>query len=270
MPEPRTERIREFYAQILGAGRLGALTRFVTPAYVSHAPQFAGSTALAPGIDALRTRLETLGPVAHRVARVIVDGELAFAHLCYGQDRPVAAVDVFHLDATGLVTEHWNVRQPLSREGAEAAQCFADSLPRDADFPFDREWVRARVARMLRELWAQGRAELVPDFYAESYVQHNPDMPGGFRRIQEVVENDIRRYIERTGGAFPITVHHIAAQDDLACVHLSLFMAGIERNEGARSTNVDIFRLDRQGRMIEHWDVLQIEGIALPPGAALF
>jgi predicted SnoaL-like aldol condensation-catalyzing enzyme len=53
-------------------------------------------------------------------------------------------------------------------------------------------------------------------------------------------------------------------------VHLSLFMAGINRNDGDRSTNVDIFRVDRDGRMVEHWDVLQIEGVALPPTATVF
>jgi len=95
-------------------------------------------------------------------------------------------------------------------------------------------------------------------------------MPGGFARIQEVVRHDIRRYIERSGSPFPITVHHMAAAGDLVCVHLSLFMAGINRNHGARSTNVDIFRLDRHGKMVEHWDVLQIDGIALPVSASLF
>jgi predicted SnoaL-like aldol condensation-catalyzing enzyme len=123
---------------------------------------------------------------------------------------------------------------------------------------------------MLTELWSKGNPELVADFYAESYVQHNPDMPGGYARIRQVVENDIRRYIEITGGPFPVDVHHVGAEGDIVFVHLSLFMAGINRNDGDRSTNVDIFRVDRHGRMVEHWDVLQIDGVALPPTATVF
>ena len=123
---------------------------------------------------------------------------------------------------------------------------------------------------MLTELWSKGNADLVADFYAESYVQHNADMPGGYARIREIVENDIPRYIEATGGPFPVDVHHMGAEGDIVFVHLSLFMAGINRNDGDRSTNVDIFRVDRHGRMVEHWDVLQIEGVALPPTATVF
>jgi predicted SnoaL-like aldol condensation-catalyzing enzyme len=123
---------------------------------------------------------------------------------------------------------------------------------------------------MLTEVWGKGNAGLVGDFYAESYVQHNSDMPGGYRRIREIVENDIRRYIERTGGPFPVQVHHIGAEADIVFVHLSLFMTGINRNDGDRSTNVDIFRIDRRGRMVEHWDVLQIEGVTLPRTACVF
>ncbi|MFO1425674.1 MAG: hypothetical protein U1F11_01600 [Steroidobacteraceae bacterium] len=95
-------------------------------------------------------------------------------------------------------------------------------------------------------------------------------MPGGYERIREVVERDIGRYIEATKGPFPIHVHHLGGEHDVVFVHISIFMAGINRNDGDRSTNVDLFRCDRHGRMVEHWDVLQIEGVPLPPNAALF
>ena len=60
-------------------------------------------------------------------------------------------------------------------------------------------------------------------------------------------------------------VHHIGAEGDIVfSVHLSLFMAGIKpQRRRSPSTNVDMFRVDRHGRMVEHWDVLQIEGVAL-------
>ena len=262
-------RLEEFYRELLGAGALARLEEFVAPSYVPHVPVFA-SSGPTPGIDALRARLAALGPVTHRLARLVVDGQLAFAHVLYGGTDPVAGVDVFRFDAQARIAEHWNVRQPLAGDSAACAARFADSMPAAVDFPFAREWVRTRMETMLAEVWRRGRAEMVQDFYAESYIQHNPDMPGGFDRIRQVVQHDIGRYIERSGGPFPITVHHLGAEGDLACVHLSIFMAGLNRNEGARSTNVDIFRLDRHGRMIEHWDVLQIEGIALAASARIF
>jgi predicted SnoaL-like aldol condensation-catalyzing enzyme len=53
-------------------------------------------------------------------------------------------------------------------------------------------------------------------------------------------------------------------------VHLSLFMAGINRNAGDSSTNVDIFRVDQSGLMVEHWDVLQMQSEALPNSLTIF
>ena len=180
--------------------------------------------------------------------------------------RQVAGIDVFRIDGSGLIAEHWNVRQPIGGLASEHGERFASSLVADEGFPHEPEWSRARVARMLKEMWGEGRGDLVPEFYARSYIQHNPELPGGYERILRMV-GDVRGYVERTGGPFPISVHHMVAEKDLVCVHLSIFMAGLDRSDGARSTNTDIFRLDRDGRMVEHWDVLQIDGISLPGGS---
>jgi len=263
-------RIRAFYDEVLGAGRLTRLGELCAPTYTPHLPTFARGSGLAPGLEALRARLIASGPMPHRLARIIADGDLLFAHVLYEAPVPVAGVDVYRLDATARIGEHWSVRQPYPHGAAEYDTCFGDAVAADAAFPHDSTWVRSRLERMLRELWAQGRPELVPQYYAGSYVQHNPDLPGGYERIERMVRKDIRRYMERTGGDFPIRIHHLAAQGDLACVHLSIFMAGLDRDEGARSTNVDIFRVDRSGCMTEHWDVLQIDGVALPDGVPLF
>jgi predicted SnoaL-like aldol condensation-catalyzing enzyme len=264
-----TDNVQRFYANVLAANQLGQLEALVAPAYVPHVPLFAGPPP-EPGIAALRARLASSGPWPHELARVVADGDLAFVHVRYETPMPVAGVDVFRFDTAGRISEHWNVRQPLSDDAAARHERFANTLAGDPDFPFDAAWVRTRVSTMLRDLWGGGRAELVPDFYDESYIQHNLELPGGYQRIERMVRQDIRRYIDRTGAAFPITVHHLAAAGDLACVHLSIFMAGLDRDDGARSTNVDIFRLDRDGRMVEHWDVLQIDGVVLPAGGSVY
>ena len=123
---------------------------------------------------------------------------------------------------------------------------------------------------MLVELWSQGNPALVAEYYAPGYIQHNADMPGGFARIREIVETDIVKYMAATGGAFPVDVHAMAAEGDIVCVYLSIFMAGINRHDGARSTNVDIFRVDRDGKMIEHWDVLEMDSEPVTNARTLF
>jgi predicted SnoaL-like aldol condensation-catalyzing enzyme len=95
-------------------------------------------------------------------------------------------------------------------------------------------------------------------------------MPGGYVRIAEIVATEVRDYIERSGAPFPVTIHQMGAEGDLVFVYISIFMAGINRNAGMRSTNVDVFRFDDQGRTIEHWDVLQMESEPLPDHTTLF
>ena len=266
----RKTRIADLYRDVIAAGRLERLDELAAPAYTPHVPAFTGIEPLEPGLDALRARLGRAGCIPHRVVRTVVDEDCAFAHVRWDGAVPVAGVDVFRFNADDRIDAHWNVRQPLSGTKAQVEERFASTVLRDAAPSPEPARLRARVRKMLTELWSKGNPELVADFYAESYVQHNTDMPGGYARIRQVVENDIRRYIEITGGPFPVDVHHVGAEGDIVFVHLSLFMAGINRNDGDRSTNVDIFRVDRHGRMVEHWDVLQIDGVALPPTATVF
>jgi predicted SnoaL-like aldol condensation-catalyzing enzyme len=130
--------------------------------------------------------------------------------------------------------------------------------------------MKSTLTKVLLQIWGQGDAALVPVHYDESYIQHNLDMPGGYQRIKEIVETEIQRYITATGGPFPVDIHRMGAEGDLIFVHYSIFMAGINRKEGQRATNADIFRIGADDRMIEHWDVLQIEGEPLPDDKTLF
>lgn len=266
----RRETLDAFYREAVGAGRAERLADFVAGDYVAHVPAFRGMPTLPPGREALRERLARAGGIRHEVARCVVDGDLAFVHVRYFDVVLVAGVDVLRFDAEGRIREHWNVRQPLPPGGRHGEDRFETSVAAEPGFAPDPAWARARLRELLTEFWAKGRADLVGEYYDESYVQHNAEMPGGFARIREVAEKDIRGYIERHGTDFPIEIHALVADGDLVAVHLSIFLAGIGRDDGARSTNVDIFRIDRRGRMTEHWDVLTIDGVRLPSDATLW
>ncbi len=259
-----------FYEDVLLNGRIDLLHRLVSTSYVPHVPRFAQSTAPAAGRAALVERLGTSGPVPNEVKRIICDGDLVFTHVKYPAPVPVAGSDIFEFDGDGRICAHWNVRQPLRYRGGDVDEWFT-SVPRaPSPISIDRARLKTLVREMLEELWATGDSALVAKYYAERYVQHNPDMPGGFARIKEVLETEIRGYVQATGSAFPIEIHHIAAEGDLVFLHLSLFMAGINRNAGDSSTNVDIFRVDQSGRMTEHWDILQMQSEMLPNVSTIF
>jgi predicted SnoaL-like aldol condensation-catalyzing enzyme len=133
-----------------------------------------------------------------------------------------------------------------------------------------RAEMKQLIIDTLQKMWGEGDASLVPVYYSESYVQHNPDMPGGYHRIKEIVETEIPKYIAETGGPFLVDVRLIGAVGDMGCIHYNCFMAGINRRAGARSSGSDIFRIGPDNRWIEHWDVLEIEGESLPDERTLF
>jgi predicted SnoaL-like aldol condensation-catalyzing enzyme len=262
--------IVRLYEQVIRAGQFDALDELVAPDYRPHLPAFRGHPTLEPGRPALRARLGALAGLGHRVARLIVDGDVAIAHVKYEEPIPMAGADVFRLGSDGRIVEHWNVRQPLPAEGGRGDDRFANELSPDPSLAMSPAQLRAHLQQLLIEFWSRGQASLLGKYYDPSYIQHNAEMPGGYWRIKEIIENDIPRYIAATGGPYPIEIHRIAAQGDLVCAHISIFMAGIGRDDGRRSTNVDIFRINAQRRMVEHWDVLHIDGVALPSTKTLF
>lgn len=258
-----------FYGEVLAQRRTDSARRLVAESYESHAPRFVERNVA--GREPLLERLRASGPVTAEVKRIIADGDFVFAHVKYPGPVPLAGGDIFQFDEAGQICAHWNVRQPLpGRSAADINERFASIPDSGPGAGWEPAALKKRIREMLNELWAKGDSSLVPKFYAQSYVQHNPEMPGGFARIKEVVDTDIRGYIRATGGAFPIEVHHIGAEGDLVFVHLSIFMAGINRNDGDSATNVDIFRVDASGLMVEHWDVLQMASEPLPNASSLF
>jgi MFS family permease len=262
--------VKDFYGEVLSGARPERLVELVAPDYRPHLASFRVEPVLAAGSDALAARLRDVGPIEHRLVRLVADGELVFAHVKYPGPVPYAGVDIFRFDAGGRICEHWNVRQGLPKNANQGEDRFTTEVRTAAGYSRDRGWLKARLRRVLLDMWGKGNAALVPEFYDDAYIQHNADMPGGARRILEIVQQNIRQYIDATGGPYPIDIHTMAAEGDIVCVHLSISMAGINRHEGARSTNVDIFRVNQQGRMVEHWDVLEMDSEPLESTQSMF
>src|SRR6202165_3541654 len=89
----------------------------------------------------------------------------------------------------------------------------------------------------------EGRADLYPDIVAGPYIPHNPLVPDGLDGVMGFLKQ---------AGRVRNEVKRIAIDGDLAFVHvryLNLF--------GQDTAGVDIFRFDANGKIVEHWDVLQ-------------
>ncbi len=91
-------------------------------------------------------------------------------------------------------------------------------------------------------------AEATEKYVGKEYLQHNPDVADGGKAFVDAFAPFVKAHPE-----YKNEVKRVIAEGDLVMVHVHSTMGKDDRGEAV----VDIFRLDEQGKIVEHWDVIQ-------------
>ena len=103
----------------------------------------------------------------------------------------------------------------------------------------DEERNKETVARVF-DAFRAGNVDAFDDLIAEDYVQHNPQADNGLQAVKEFF---------RPVGPIDVEVYRVIAEGDFVVAH-SYYKTW-------NTAGVDIWRFNDEGKMIEHWDVLQ-------------
>jgi len=97
--------------------------------------------------------------------------------------------------------------------------------------------------------------EATAKFVSPSYIQHNPIIRDGSLALGQFFGKVTRERLRAR-----VVVHKIIAVGDYVWAHLNFLNLFTDDPNDTGLAGVDIYRMNPEGKAVEHWDTLQLVG----------
>jgi predicted SnoaL-like aldol condensation-catalyzing enzyme len=232
-------------------GDVSVVDRHIRPDYIQHNPLAPDGTA---ALKALAGPLTTQFPdLKYDIKRVIADGDLVLVHsnvVLTPGTRGSAVVDIFRFDRNHLIAEHWDTVQEVPATSVSGNDMFSTVSSPRTNQPGPR-WLtqrtRSAATAYFDQLLVHKDVDAV-ERLAPEYHQHNPAIPSGTAGLRETFTAFFQQFPQLT-----VDRKRVIAEGDLVAIHAHYRTSPEDRGQSV----VDIFRVRPDGKIVEHWDVVQ-------------
>jgi predicted SnoaL-like aldol condensation-catalyzing enzyme len=232
-------------------GDVSVVDRYIRPDYIQHNPLAPDGTAALKALAGPLT--EQFPDLSYDIKRVIADGDLVLVHsnvVLVPGTRGSAVVDIFRFDRDHMIAEHWDTVQDVPATSVSGNDMFSTvSSPRTTR-PGPR-WLTSHSRSAASAYFDQllvGKDVDAVERLAPEYHQHNPAIPSGTEGLRETFTAFFQQFPQLV-----VDRKRVIAEGDLVAIHAHYRTSPEDRGQSV----VDIFRVRADGKIVEHWDVVQ-------------
>lgn len=222
------------------------LRKYFNEDYIQHNPYT--PTGLEPIIGFLPA-LKAAG-TTHKTHRLIQDGNFIVAHNSYDNAEAFGAKEVITFDIyrfeDGKIAEHWDGLTPLVTETASGrSQVDGPTEIEDLDKTDDN---KSLIKNFMNDIMMGANPSKITDYIStETYHQHNTAIKDGLEGLDEAI-----KFLASEDNLFTYEkVHRILGEGNFV-----LTQSEGTWNGGKKYAFYDLFRIS-DGKIVEHWDVIQ-------------
>ncbi|TQV77898.1 nuclear transport factor 2 family protein [Denitrobaculum tricleocarpae] len=134
---------------------------------------------------------------------------------------------------------------------------YRNTIPKDFETHIivNNEADRARAERIIEfyeVLSTRPTIESVADYVSDRYIQHSTMLPNGRQPLAMLFKGSVDEY------PVAIDVHKVIVVGNSAMAHVNFRNLDNDSPEDMGMAAVDMYLFDNEGKITEHWDVLQL------------